>query len=411
MKKILYITYAFPPQAGGGIRRIANTVKIMMRETFNITVLTRRTSENILKKFCIPTDSQLLNDLNQEKRLKIVRAYSFEEIYYKYLKENTKRKTTQFLTKTTRTLMETALLWAPFAILRGVFISADGLFATGPTFINFFVAFVIAKLKRVPYILEYRDSWLLNPSIETPKKIFWFIKLQESLYLKHAKRVITTTDGIRKKLEEFYGVNHVKIIVIKNGYWIEERKKVLGSAKLMRRCSFSKEYYNIAHIGTLGSGRSPEKFFQSISCLGTIDKKPCKIHFIGVTKSERCYIYNIIDNHNIRQTVQCYGFVSRDESLAYMVNSDALLLLINAGLKSRDGFGVPGKLGDYVMMGSKILIDLSLIDFLKKELDLKDNDITLLDSGIKNFVYLYISVSQLDFYKELLMLLKKLKLW
>ena len=92
-----------------------------------------------------------------------------------------------------------------------------------------------------------------------------------------------------------------------------------------------------------------------------------------------------------------------------MANSDALLLLINADLKDKGGFGVPGKLGDYVMMNSRILIDASLIDFLKKELGLEDVDIASTDSGIGNFVYLYNLTGQLDFYKEFSVFARKIK--
>lgn len=400
MKEILYITHAFPPQAGGGIRRIVNTVRIMARETFDVTVLARKISENTLKKASIPTDSQALRGLSNEKKLRIVRTYSLEEIYYKYLKGEIRRVTTQFQVRTARSLRDTALLWVPFAVLRGMFISTDGIFTTGPTFTNFLVTFIIARLKRVPYILEYRDGWLLDPSIETPKIIAWIIKLQESLYLKHAKKIITVTNGIKKRLQEFYGVKPERIIVIRNGYWMEEKEKVLGNTKLMRRCSFASQYYNIAHIGTLNTGRGPEKFFQSISPRCTVDKKPYKIHFIGTTESDRCYIHNLAEKYGIQRAVECHEFVSRDKSLAYMANSDALLLLINADLKEKGGFGVPGKLGDYVMMNSRILINASLIDFLKKELGLKDGDISSTDSGIENFVYLYDRTGRLDFYKE-----------
>lgn|GEM_PF-2655927 len=410
MKEILYVTHVFPPQAGGGIRRIVNTVKIMARETFDVTVLTRKIGKDTLRKASIPTDSQSLHGLDREKKLSIVRAYSLEEIYYKYLKGNVKRATTQFQVRTARSLRDTALLWAPFAVLTGMFISTDGIFTTGPTFINFLVTFVLARLKRVPYMLEYRDGWLLDPSIETPKRIAWMIKLQESLYLKHAKKIITVTNGMKKRLQEFYGVKPERIHVIRNGYWIDEKERVLGNPKLMLGSDFSEQYYNIAHVGILNTGRGPEKFFRSISSLHAIGKKPYKVHFIGTTGSDRCYIYNLADKHGIRQAVQCHEFVSRDESLAYMANSDALLLLINADLKDKGGFGVPGKLGDYVMMNSKILIDASLIDFLKEELGLKDDDIALRDSGIENFVYLCDCTGQLDFYKDFSILAKKLKL-
>lgn len=410
MKEILYVTHAFSPQAGGGIRRIVNTVRIMARETFDVTVLTRKISEDTLRKASIPTDSQALRGLSQEKNLRIVRTYSLEEIYYKYLKGNIKRATTQFQVRTARSLRDTALLWAPFAVLRGMFINTDVIFTTGPTFINFLVTFVLARLKRVPYILEYRDGWLLDPSVKTPKIIAWIIKLQESLYLKYAKRIVTVTNGIKKRLQEFYGVKPERILVIRNGYWMEEKEKVLGNPKLMRRCNFASQYYNIAHIGTLNTGRDPEKFFQSISSLRTIGKKAYRIHFIGTTESGRCYIHNLADKYGIQRAVECHEFVSRDESLAYMANSDALLLLINADLKDKGGFGVPGKLGDYVMMNSRILIDTSLIDFLKKELGLEDVDVASTNSGIENFSYLYDRTGQLDFYKEFSVFAKETKL-
>lgn len=408
MKKILYIAHGFPPQAGGGIRRIVNSVKAMTRESLDVTVLTRRISESTLKEADIPTDSRPLHDLSQEKRLRIIRTYSFEEIYYKLLRRNVRRETTQFKVKTNRTLKDTALLWAPFAISKGVLIGTDGLFTTGPTFVNFLVTFILAKLKRVPYILEYRDGWLLNPAIETPKKILWIIKLQESLCLKHATRIIATTEGIKERLQEFYDLDTKKLVVIRNGYWTEEKDKVLKDTKLMLECNFSKQYYNIAYIGTLGTGRSPERFFRSVSSQQSIGKKPYKIHFVGTRESDRCYIYGLAHKYGIRQAVQCYKFVSRDQSLAYMANSDALLLLINTDLGDKRGFGVPGKLGDYVMMNSKILIYASLIDFLKKELGLKDDDTTSTDSGIKNFVCLSVC-AHLDFYREFSILVKELK--
>ncbi|MBT4288194.1 MAG: hypothetical protein HOD92_12740 [Deltaproteobacteria bacterium] len=76
-----------------------------------------------------------------------------------------------------------------------------------------------------------------------------------------------------------------------------------------------------------------------------------------------------------KNVVRFHGVVNRLRSLELMRSFDGLFLLINKELKICDGYGVPGKLYDYLATSNPIICDDASAHNLKDEFTLIQKNI------------------------------------
>ena len=131
--------------------------------------------------------------------------------------------------------------------------------------------------------------------------------------------------------------------------------------------------YNIGYVGTLNTGRDPEGILK-LAGMEYAGKK-VNLHFVGTNAKEEEFIKAVAVRMGISvDNLKFYGFVSREESLRYMKSFDALLLIINKQAAISDGYGIPGKLYDYVQANNNIISDTATYDNLRNDFDITITD-------------------------------------
>jgi glycosyltransferase involved in cell wall biosynthesis len=217
--------------------------------------------------------------------------------------------------------------------------------ASGPPFHTFVAARYIGRSTGAPYVLDYRDEWTECP--------FSFVDpgnadvSYERACLRGAARVVFTTEShLRHQLRTFPVVEPSRCLVIPNGW---EPADVPVSTDTP---SPSRAGLHIAFVGTLGSYTPLDTFLKTLGAvverapaLGTALRLTLVGHRSDATdRTLRAFAH--------QRWLQVIDEVPRPQALAIMRQADALLLINDATFARYR----PGKLYDYLAMGTPILV-------------------------------------------------------
>lgn len=354
MKKLLFITKNFSPEIYGGIRRIQAVYNLLSNHSkISLDVIT-----------AVDTDKY--------KNVKFVRQLFFNDKKVEtngisFSKNISKIK-----------LIDKAFIgWLPNVLKSVLFKKYDYVYASCPSFTNIIIAYLykIFRFNKPSLIIEYRDFFSLNPVFkETLKKKF--IRFFEKRIIKKASYIIVTTGAMRDILKSHK--DESKIYLVRN--YID--KKTINEIGSIEKVKFNDDLFHIGHIGKLNVGRDPSKALKLLST--KIYRKDIGLHFIGINEDEKSQIlYLAAKNGYDTERLFFEGVVDRTTSLKYMRSFDGVLLIINNEVQIKNGFGVPGKIYDYIFMNNNIFSDIETFNNIKDEFDfvLKEKL-----NGITNFM-------------------------
>jgi len=286
-KKILLITYHFPPSPAVGGLRIEKFAKYLPEYNWNPYVLTAK--DNLHKNM----DLERLDEL---RNLKIYKArplptsdvmfLKIKEAYKKITNKgssDTKEKTKQenhggkefppkekIGTKLKRyifsimTLPDSERSWIFPAFFRAVLeIKRERIqciLTSGPPYSVHLVGLLVKRVTGVRWVADFRDPWMTGGA----KRLYYTCDLSlkmdrwlERNVIQKADIVVTTTDRLCEKLKaEYNNKNPEKYLCITNGFDAEyfSRFKHLGKY----------EKFTLTYAGSLYFGRSPEPVFQAL---------------------------------------------------------------------------------------------------------------------------------------------------
>ncbi|MCK4798457.1 MAG: hypothetical protein KAT05_13840 [Spirochaetes bacterium] len=343
MKKFLFITKNFLPQVGGGLRRIEAIYNLLLNNK-NIRLQVVTASK--------PND-------NKYKNVKYIKQLFFKD-------NDTSKNVNYSNSKCKIQLIDKAFLgWLPNILRNIVFKKYDFVFASAPVFSNIIAGFIYKKLRfnKPKLIIEYRDFFSFNPSyIESFKKSI--LKVFEKWILKNSDFIIVTTKSMENILKKF--VDSKKIFLVRN-YISNSDVNIVDK---IEKIKFNKTYYHIGYVGKLNTGRNPGKILDMLN--HKIKDKEVAIHFVGTSIIEEKSIINLAKEMELNTNRLFFeGIVNRNKSLQYMKSFDGVLLILNNDVLVKDGYGVPGKLYDYIYANNNIFSDTKTFENIKVEFDCK----------------------------------------
>ena len=199
------------------------------------------------------------------------------------------------------------------------------------------IASELARKHDIPWFPDYRDLFSLNHNLQvTDKDLFAF----EKKILKDCNGIITTSESFAKRVQ---GVSTEPIFVLKNGFEIQELRKVKfkGSSNLL----YTGQIYP--------NSQNLKMFLDSICSLNTQNSKKIKFILIG-TSSNLIKLYFNERGLRIPSWIKLKREVSRSDSWRFQANAGALLLFD----WKDNGKGVPltTKLYEYLYSGNPILL-------------------------------------------------------
>jgi galactitol-specific phosphotransferase system IIB component len=354
-KKLLIITYYWPPAGGPGVQRWLKFVKYL--PDFNIephVYVPQNPTYPIV-------DEGLLSEVSSKAI--IIKKPIFEpyQIASFFSKNKTKKISSGIIpNKKKQSFLERILLWVrgnifipdarfmwvnPSVTFLKKYIKKneiDTIITSGPPHSLHLIGLQLKKDLEINWLADFRDPWTtigyhkaLKLSAYANKKH----KKLESQVLNTADTIIVTSKTTKK---EFEALTDKPIEVITNGYDVENvTKQTLDST------------FSLAHIGSLLSERNPKILWEVISEL-LVEIPDFKSHFelklMGAVSQE---VLQSIADFGLNEFTTNLGYVSHQVALEHQRKSQVLLLI---EIDSKDTKSIiPGKLFEYMVAERPIL--------------------------------------------------------
>lgn len=355
MKPVLIIASGFPPQGGGGVTRVHSFVKYLPLFGWQPIVLTLHEKYAYIHAI----DDSLLSDYSE--LVEIYRTGSLEpsQIFkpnFQNQSLNTNLKSSKVSGIVRRSakcihqqliIPDEKVLWMPMALKTGRKIIRDKgveiAFITTPPHSVSLIGYFLKKLTDVKMVWDIRDDWIGNQYFESKvshrRRAEEFL---ESKIIKKADDIIVVSEPSRTLLMGKYPSVQTRVHLIPNGfdsatYPVDYKN---GSLKQQnKKCQ-------IIYTGSLTQRRVVPEFWKAIAELRDsklISGNKLEIILVG---SVHQLVLNIIRDWDLSDIVSLKGHVSQKESLEYLLQANASLLIstIDEGAKT----AIPSKFYEYI---------------------------------------------------------------
>ncbi len=347
MKKVLIITYYWPPAGGPGVQRWLKFVKYLKDfDVEPVVYIPENPSYPII-------DKKLVDQLPEVKVLKnkIFEPYKFAEIFSK---KDTETISSGIIEEDKKqTFIQKSLLF-----IRGNFFipdarkfwinpsvqflskelnkdNYDAIITTGPPHSLHVIGLKLKEKFGIRWIADFRDPWTQIGYHEKLKLTGKSRKKHETLELEvlnKADDLIVTSYTTQK---EFQSKSSKPVHVITNGFDIEMNDEEVKNGK-----------FQLAHVGSLLSGRNPQNLWKAISELIQENEDFRNKFELLLAGRISDAVLESINEHRMNKYLQNLGYVSHDKAVNIQREASVLLLL---EIDSEETKGIiPGKLFEYL---------------------------------------------------------------
>jgi glycosyltransferase involved in cell wall biosynthesis len=220
----------------------------------------------------------------------------------------------------------------------------DAILTDGPPHTNTVIGLKLAQKLNIPWLADFQDPWtqvdyyeklLIGKRADKKHR-----KLEQDTF-KTANKITIASPTWKKDIESI-GAKNVDVV-----YYGFDEDDFRGFEKK------SSAHFKLFHAGLLGNDRNPSVLFESLSELISENpelKQIVRIVLAGETDYE---IFETIKQNHLEEVTENLGIINRQEVFKHYSDSSLLLLPIN---KSKNAKGrIPGKLYEYMRTFTPIL--------------------------------------------------------
>ncbi|MBA3899865.1 MAG: glycosyltransferase [Bacteroidetes bacterium] len=362
MKKVLIITYYWPPSGGSGVQRWMFFCKYLAEFNIKPIVLTVDEKKASYRFF----DQSFLKNT---EGIEVYKTNTIEPLqFYSYLLSGNKKegipqgfagenepgvfqKASRFL-RGNLFIPDARIGWNSFAYKKALEIiereKIDIVITTGPPHSTHLIGLKLKKKLGLNWIADFRDPWTELYYNRFLYRTGWAKRKDATLeekVLEKADKVISVGPTLTRMLQDKVNANKDKFHVIFNGY----DHKMFESLKPQK----DKERFTILHLGVLGESQPILPFLEAIKKLmKEIPSSPEKIKLLLVGNVSPFYAKEIelvipeID-FEIRK------YIPHRDAIQLMLNAELLLNSLAEAENSK--MLISGKLMEYVATGNPVL--------------------------------------------------------
>jgi len=360
LKKVLIITYYWPPSGGAGVQRWLKFVKYLRGFGWEPIVYTPSNPESPVEDVSlfkdVPPDMEILKTPIWEPYdlyKKFVGRKPGEKINAGFLSEKKQAGLTEKISVWMRGnffIPDARKFWVkPSVNFLSAFLKdhpVDAIISTGPPHSMHLIALGLKEKFDFPWLADFRDPWtnidfydqlMLTKYANAKHK-----KLEKQVLLKADRVVIVSWNWA----EDLKKIAPVRVDVVTNGY--DEEDFQFPSAEPMEKKEFI-----VCHLGSINKDRNPHQFWKAVKELAGRHndfRSQIKIKLIG--KNDISVTESII-SHNLENMAEKIPYIPHDHAISMLNASDVLLLPLN-NTPNTDGV-IPGKLFEYLASRKPIL--------------------------------------------------------
>jgi glycosyltransferase involved in cell wall biosynthesis len=371
-KKVLIISYYWPPSGGSGVQRWVKFTKYLRGFGWEPIIYTpsnpeRPAIDHSLEKD-IPHDVEILKQ-------PIWEPYS---LYKKFvgLKKDEKLGVGLMKSGDESSFFQNLSLWIrgnlfipdprKFWIRPSVkflknYLQAnrvDAIISSGPPHSMHLIGMKLARKTGTPWLADFRDPWT-NIDFFEDLKLSKFARRRhhtlEKKVLDSAGKVVVISPTMKAEFQE---ITDTDISIIPNGYDAED----FAESGYQKTSTFT-----LAHIGMMAPSRNPEILWESLSELKNENEEfstQFKLQLIGKVDGS---IKETIAKRELSDIVEMVPYVPHNEIITMQQQSDALLLIVNNTPNA--ALILTGKLFEYLAAKRPIVCISPVEGDIKKVLD------------------------------------------
>lgn len=365
-KKILIITYYWPPAGGPGVQRWLKFAKYLPEFGWTPIIFTPENPSYPL------IDESLMKDVPQDLEIIKTKIWEPYQLAEKLNKSNKKFKAGQFDVGNNQSWKSKLSIW-----VRGNFFIPDArvfwvqpsvkfleqylkinkidvVVTSGPPHSLHLIGLQLKnKFPDIKWIADFRDPWteisyykhlkLTNKSDKKHRQL-------ESDVFKNADITLATsyTDA------ENFRKNGANAVCITNGFDQSDSPKTSKDPNTPTlKLSNSQTKFTLSYIGVLEQLRNPENLWKSLDDLVESNAdfaENFRLKFVGRIDDK---ILNFIENSGLKNHIDNLGYLSHNKAIDEMANS-SMLLITNFPNESSKGI-IPGKIFEYLATGKQII--------------------------------------------------------
>ena len=213
----------------------------------------------------------------------------------------------------------------------------DAIFSDGPPHSNTRIACLVKQKTGIPWLCDFQDPWTQMDLYERLNVSAWAWKKHQKMEqeaFRTANAITIVSDTWKKDLENIGAKN---VSVLPWGYDEDDFK----------HANFAPDWkFTLTHTGLLGEDRNPENLFLAIKELNAEIPDFGQLFKLQLVGEVDIKVRQTAERYKISHLIQYVPQVPRNEALRYIINTQALLLLLNdaGNVLGR----IPGKFFEYL---------------------------------------------------------------
>jgi glycosyltransferase involved in cell wall biosynthesis len=356
-KKVLVITYYWPPASGPGVQRFLKFCKYLPEFGWDPVVLTVAAGSSSSE------DPSLDQDVFSN--LAIYKSRTFEP-YTAYnrlrgSKGNAMPVSLMGIKEDKRFIQKLSLYvranyfipdarkgWKPYALKKVTTImeehDIDAVITTGPPQSTHLIGLELKKRYNLPWLVDFRDPWttvyynkFFPRTAATERKD----KALEDEVLKKADAVVAVSEGLGAEFNE----RAKSLEIIYNGFDIEDMPEIENERT---------EQFTLEYIGNLKPNQNPDKLWMALREL-LVEEQGFKDQFrLNLTGNIDSYIADDLKyKYDLSTILNVVPYVSHNEAVERMVKTNMLLFIVPEA--DNNHLIITGKLFEYMASKTPIL--------------------------------------------------------
>ncbi len=354
MRRVLYISYYFPPSGGSGVQRTLKFVKYLPHHGWMPHVLT------------VDPASAAYPDLDPDmgaevpEEVTVTRTASWDPYrWYGALTGRAKADavTVGFLSdrppgpaeRVARWVRANVFIpdarvgWVPYAV-RAAKAAVDAqrphaIVTTGPPHSTHLVGRAVHRATGIPWLADFRDPWTDIDYLGALPMTGWAERrnrrLEQSV-LDEAQCVVTVSPAVQRAFAARTGTPCVNIY---NGY---------DEADFRQHAAPDPATFVVTHVGNMNADRNPSALWEAMAALA---HPALRVLLVGNVDAS---VRSDVARHGLEERVRYLPYQPHRASVGHLLASDALLLPVNRVRAAQDI--IPGKLFEYLAAAKPILV-------------------------------------------------------
>lgn len=330
---ILFLTDNFPPEVNAPASRTFEHCREWVKAGHEVTVIT--CAPNFPKGKVFEGYRNRLWQTEALEGIRVVRVWSYITANEGFVKRILDYQS----------FMVSATLASPF--VRGV----DIVVGTSPHFFTACAAYVVSRVKRIPFVFELRDLWpesIRAVGAMGDSAVLRGVERVELFLYRKAAAVVSVTNAFRDNLIG-RGIDGDKVHVVTNGVDIGRFKPCDKDSELVRRLGLEGKFV-AGYIGTHGMAHALETLLDAAARLKTLpDGDRFRLLMLGdgarkqalMTRAQEMGLDNVVFVDSVPKDEVVRYWSLLDVSIIHLKKTELFTTVIPSKLFECMGMGIP----------------------------------------------------------------------